>query len=244
MLTLEQLKEAVHKKGITKTDTALLCVAAAGGQAASTTAVKKLAIDAGVKKAKEINFSSHLSSAEDKVFKTPNGWELSGVGRAHVASFVAGALVQSPAAAEAIALRLLLPSLKSEEARAFLSEAIICAEQSLFRAAVVLSWAGSVSLLHTHVVSKHLQAFNAEASRRDPKWKVAKTIDDLGRIKESAFLEICESVSIFGKNVKQELEACLKLRNACGHPNSLKVGANKVAAHLEVLALNVFAVYG
>jgi hypothetical protein len=30
-------------------------------------------------------------------------------------------------------------------------------------------------------------------------------------------------------------EDCLKLRNGCGHPNSLKIGANKVAAHLETL---------
>jgi hypothetical protein len=57
-------------------------------------------------------------------------------------------------------------------------------------------------------------------------------------------LLVCESISIFGKNVMQELESCLKLRNACGHPNSLKIGAIKVAAHLEVLAPNVFAVYG
>lgn len=243
MLTPEQLKEAVHTKEITKTDIALLCLAAAGGQAASTADVKKLAIDAGVRKAKEINFSSHLSSAEDKVFKTPSGWELSAIGRAHVAAWVGEALTQSPAAAEALALRPLLPKLKNEDARVFLTEAIVCAEQSLFRAAVVLSWAGSVSLLHTFIVKKHLTAFNAEALRRDVKWKAAKTTDDLGRLKEAAFLEICESISVFGKNVKQELEACLKFRNACGHPNSLKVGASRVAAHLEVLALNVFAVY-
>jgi len=41
--------------------------------------------------------------------------------------------------------------------------------------------------------------------------------------------------------VRQELEGCLKLRNGCGHPNSLKLGENKVAAHLETLILNVFA---
>jgi hypothetical protein len=44
--------------------------------------------------------------------------------------------------------------------------------------------------------------------------------------------------------VKQELDTALQLRNGCGHPNSLKIGANKVAAHLETLALNVYAVLG
>ena len=76
MLTLEQLKQAVHQKGVTKTDVALLCVAAAGAKAAPTPAVKKLALEAGVKGAKMLNFTAHLHSAEDKVFKTPQGWEL------------------------------------------------------------------------------------------------------------------------------------------------------------------------
>ena len=99
-----------------------------------------------------------------------------------------------------------------------------------------------MALLYESVVSKHLTAFNAEAAKREPKWKNAKTADDLGRMKEALFLDVALDISLIGKNVKQELDGCLKLRNACGHPNSLKVGPNKVAAHLETLALNVYAV--
>jgi hypothetical protein len=244
LLTLEQLKQAVHKKSITKTDTALLCVAAAGGNAAPTTTVKKLALDAGVKGAKTLNFTAHLHSAEDKVFKTPQGWELTNSGRKYVAGLAAQQLSSSPAADEAQSLRVLLPKLKSDDTRAFLTEAIVCAEQSLFRAAVVLSWVGAMALLYEAVVSKHLAAFNAEATKRDPKWKDAKSIDELGRMKESIFLEIALVISLIGKNVKQELDGCLKLRNSCGHPNSLKIGPNKVAAHLEVLTQNVYAIFG
>lgn len=244
MLTTEQLKQVAHQSDVTKTDAALLCVAAGGGSAVSTATVRKLALEAGVKGAKKINFSAHLSAADDKVFKTPTGWELSPAGRAHVAALAGKALSVSPAATEAQALRALLPKLKNEDARAFLTEAIVCSEQSLFRAAVVLSWVGAIALLHDVAVARYLAAINAEATRRDPKWKAAKTTDDLGRLKESTFLEIAHAVGILGRNVKDELEACLKLRNGCGHPNSLKVGANKVAAHLETLALNVYAVYG
>lgn len=242
MLTLEQLKQAVHQEGITKTDIALLCVAAAGGKGAPTAAVKKFALDAGVKGAKLLNFTAHLNSAEDKVFKTPQGWELTEVGRKYVAGRAAQQLTSSPAANEAQSLRAQLPKLKSDNVRTFLTEAIVCAEQSLFRAAVVLSWVGAMALLYESVVSKHLTAFNAEAAKREPKWKNAKTADDLGRMKEALFLDVALDISLIGKNVKQELDGCLKLRNACGHPNSLKVGPNKVAAHLETLALNVYAV--
>ena len=137
-----------------------------------------------------------------------------------------------------------MPKVKNEGCRAFLTEAIVCTERSLFRAAVVLSWVGAVALLYEEAVTNHLAALNAEATRRDSKWKSAKNTDDLGRMKEATFLEIAGAISMIGKNVKQELEACLKLRNACGHPNSLKIGSHKVAAHLETLALNVYAMYG
>ena len=240
MLTADQLKQAVHQKRITKTDACLLCVAAGGGKATPTREVRQRAIDAGVKGAKDIGYSAHLSSAEDKVFKTPGGWELTSEGREYVAKIAAVAITASPAATEAQALRLLLPKLSNDDAREFITEAIVCAEQSLFRAAVVLSWAGAIAVLHDHVVAKQLAAFNAEARKRDVKWKDAKNPDDLSRMKEYDLLQVIEALSIIGRNTKQDLEQALKLRNACGHPNSFKLGANKVAAHLETLALNVY----
>jgi len=61
-------------------------------------------------------------------------------------------------------------------------------------------------------------------------------------MKEHDFLNVLESLSIIGNNVKQDLQNNgLKLRNACGHPNTLAVGQNMVAAHLERLILNVFS---
>jgi hypothetical protein len=109
-----------------------------GRSAAPTTAVKKLALSAGVKGAKTINFTAHLHSAEDKVFKTPEGWELTDLGKQYVAGRTAQQLCASPAANEAETLRAILPKLKNDDVRAFLAEAIVCAEQSLPRAAVVL----------------------------------------------------------------------------------------------------------
>jgi hypothetical protein len=57
---------------------------------------------------------------------------------------------------------------------------------------------------------------------------------------ESDFLDRLVPIGVIGKNVKDELAKALKLRNGCGHPNSLKVGPNMVANHLETLLLNVF----
>jgi hypothetical protein len=57
---------------------------------------------------------------------------------------------------------------------------------------------------------------------------------------ETGFLDRLAGIGIIGKNVKVQLVHGLSLRNGCGHPNSLKVGANTVAAHIEMLLLNVF----
>lgn len=85
------------------------------------------------------------------------------------------------------------------------------------------------------------QHIQCGAKRRDSRWKNAKTSDDLTAMKESEFLNILEHLSVIGKNVKLELQnQCLVNRNSCGHPNSLKIGENTVAAHIELLILYVY----
>jgi hypothetical protein len=102
---------------------------------------------------------------------------------------------------------------------------------------------GALAVLYDYVIASHLAEFNAEARRRDAKWPDAKTLDDLARMKEHDLLQVLEATSLIGKSVKAELEGCLKLRNGCGHPNSLQLADNRVAAHIETLVLNVFSVF-
>jgi hypothetical protein len=138
-------------------------------------------------------------------------------------------------------LRQTASTVTSQQARTFIEEAIGCAEARFHRAAIVLSWAGAVSVLHDHVVVNHLEAFNAEARRRDQKWRAARSADDLSRMKEHDLLDVLEAISVIVRNVKTELQGCLKLRNGCGHPSSLQVSEHRTAAHIETLVLNVFA---
>jgi hypothetical protein len=137
-------------------------------------------------------------------------------------------------------LRVHANSITDGATRAFVEEAIKCFEYSLFRSAVVMSWLAAVDVLYKHVHTHKLRDFNAEATRRNAAWRPAKSIDDLARMNEYDFLQHIEAISIIGKSVKQELETCLKLRNGCGHPNSLQLGQNAVARHIEILLMNVF----
>lgn len=125
--------------------------------------------------------------------------------------------------------------------RAFIEEALLCFDIGCFRAAVILSWCGAIALLQERVVARHIDAFNREAAKRDTKWKPAQTAEDLGRLREFDLLQVLENISLISRSVRLELEACLKLRNSCGHPTELRVSETKVAAHIESLLLNVFS---
>lgn len=137
-------------------------------------------------------------------------------------------------------LRAELAKIVDSNTRAFVEEAICCYEAGLHRSAVVMSWIAAVDVLHKHVCNSYLAVFNAEVSRVDAKWKAAKTPDDLGRMGEAELLDRLAAISVLSKNVKAELKNCLDRRNGCGHPNSLKLGTNTVAHHIEILLLNVF----
>jgi hypothetical protein len=183
-----------------------------------------------------------LGKSGGQAIRTPQGWEITDSGRQHLRNL--GVTKVSPAAVQiATDLRAQLSNIHDSDTSAFVEEAIKCYEAELYRSAIVMSWLAAVDVLHGCVHAKHLKAFNAEAKRVDAKWKDARTTDDLGRMSESDFLDRIAALSLIGKNVKRELKECLDRRNGCGHPNSLKVGSNTVAHHIEILILNVFSIF-
>lgn len=239
MLSSDALKAALQADGLTRTDKLLLCLAVNSAKAKSVSEIRDLARDAGLRAAASWNISS-LLSASGKAVRAAAGWELGVKGKEAVRILAAGHLAAAPPKL-ATSLRAELAKVSDSDVRSFVNEAVVCFESHLYRAAVVLSWVGALSLLYEHVLATKLAAFNAEAVRRNAKWKAAKTKDDLALMGEHDFLQVLEAISIVGKSVKHELEGCLKLRNGCGHPNSLKIGENRVSAHIETLILNVYS---
>lgn len=188
------------------------------------------------------NVSPILSGQNKFVVNSKEGWLLSSDGRRKVKEIIETAAYDDAKVNISANLRSYLPKITNSNTVVFLEEAIECYERNLLRSAVVLSWVGAIALLQDHVIKHHLKNFNSEAKRRNNKWKMAKTSDDLSKMKEHNFLEVLEALSIIGNNLKQELQNnCLKLRNSSGHPNSFKFGENRVASHLEILILNVFS---
>ncbi len=204
--------------------------------------IKFLALENGLVEASKWNISQILKDLNKDVVKLPSGWTATSSGKKTLGDL--GLLNnESPVAKSNVLLRKYLLKVNSENSKNFLEEAVAALEYGLLRSAVVLSWVGAVSILYEEVIASHLQTFNAEASKRNPKWKPAKSVDGLTNLKEHEFLQIISAISILGKNTKQELEQCLKLRNSCGHPSTLKLGENRVASHIEILVLNVYQQY-
>ena len=239
MLPEDALKDLLSQD-LKDSEKALICLAVEPVAAREIKEVKALALSAGWRKVKNKNLSAVFSRAAGLAVRSDKGWELTNAGSQFVAK-LAGPLLNSPIPMVASSLRAHLVKLTDEDTQNFVEEAIVCFEARQFRAAVVLSWVGAVSVLQNHVVKHGLTAFNAEAKRRNPKWKTASNVDDLGLMSEDAFLDVLQAISIIGKNVKQEIKKALTLRNGCGHPNSLKLAEHKVSAHIEDLILNVYS---
>ena len=201
--------------------------------------IRECAREAGFRIPGTWNPSNSLGRSKGLAVRTPKGWEITDAGKQHLRNL--GVTRISPAAVQlATDLRGELSNITDAEIQSFVEEAIKCYELQLYRSAIVMSWMGAVAVLHSHVHANHLKRFNAEAKRVDSRWRNASTTDDLARMGEADFLDRIAALSIIGKDVKRELKNCLDRRNSCGHPNSLKIRANTVAHHVEVLLLNVF----
>jgi hypothetical protein len=239
MIEESQLKNLLSKEEYTKLDKVLICLATDADLPKQVKDIRHLAVSSGLRPAGKWNLSKILSNASSLAVRISSGWVLTLDGKKMVLELV-GPFGASPVPMIASTLRKHLPNLTKPDTKKFIEEAVECFESRKYRAAVVLSWVGAVSLLQEHVVVNCLPAFNTEALKRDTKWRSAKTTDDLGRMTEADFLNVLVAISVIGKNVKQELEGCLKLRNGCGHPNSLQIGESRVSSHIEILLLNVF----
>lgn len=240
ILTEQALKNIVHSGELSKYEQIMLCMACGDLKPKAVSEIKAVGLKVGLRRMREWNVSAMLSVLKGKVIRIDAGWELTLEGRKDVRA-LSGAVLAGGEPLAASGLRAFVDKLSDAHAKSFLSEAIECYEHGLHRAAVVLSWVGAISLAYGFVLTHRLNDFNCEAGRRDKKWRDASTTDDLARMKEYEFLQVVESLSIIGKSVKNELEQALKLRNSCGHPNSLVIAAHRVAAHIEVLTLNVFS---
>ncbi len=204
--------------------------------------IKDRAAEAGSRRLSRWNVADVLRRMEGLAIRTPEGWEITSAGWERLRGL--GIAPVTPAAVVVGEdLRELISQVEDGQTRAFVREAVGCYEAGFFRSAIVMSWVAAVDVLRKHVLQTSLKRFNTEARRRNPKWRAAKTVDDLGNMREADFLECISALSIIGGDVKKALRECLDRRNSCGHPNSLTIAGASAAHHLDILLRNVFTVF-
>lgn len=242
MLVLNDVKKIIHLKNISRLDRLLPLFASNPEKPLRLAQIKALGKKAGLPKLAKLNISDILGKSHGLVILTSEGWEIQQDGLKRVQTLAKTADINSVVSNSSQSLRNQANGISDTLTKDFVMEAIHCFEAKQYRAAVVFSWAGAIALLYQYVFNKKLTAFNSEALRRNSRWKQAKQQDDLARIKEHDFLDVCEAIGLIGKNVKLMLQnECLMLRNTCGHPNTASIGEHSVAAHIEKLIKNVFS---
>jgi hypothetical protein len=244
LLPTDQLRDLINKPALSQRSRLHLILAAAGNAPISVTEIKRIATEAGLHEIATWNVTDALNKSKGSAARVSNGWVLTSLGKSQVEEEFKLSFQKNKPVPVLDKLRKATSSISNADTVAYVDESLSCFEAGFYRASVVLSWMGAISLIQDYVLNKKLSEFNAEALRRNTKWKPITTKDGFGRMDEGEFLDILAdpSVAVFGKNVKEELKNhCLALRNACGHPNSLKIAEQRVASHLEVLVLNIFA---
>jgi len=95
-------------------------------------------------------------------------------------------------------------------------QSLRCLEGQLFRAAIVMAWAGFMDYLEEKIISDN---FNKLRKVR-PNWTI-KTVEDLREhVPEYQVVEACKDMALCSRNETRALLGLLNKRNECAHPSN------------------------
>ena len=104
----------------------------------------------------------------------------------------------------------------------YFREAVICVEQNLLRAAVVLSWSGFF-----HVLAERLYAEKEKELRNlRSKWQFSGLKELKSNYPEYQILDVANELSIISNSRLREYKGQLSKRNQCAHPTLYKPSLN------------------
>lgn len=133
----------------------------------------------------------------------------------------------------------------------YLKEAVECAEEGHFRAAIILGWAAAIDRLHKTVMKIGLHKFNnatvqmcAITSGRYKRFNKKFEIQNLSDLRMSVFdndlLWVLEFLGLMDGNEHEKLEICFTMRNTCAHPGEAKYSSENLASFFSDLDGLVF----
>ncbi len=111
----------------------------------------------------------------------------------------------------------------------YFRESITCLEQELFRAAIVMSWAG-----HFHVYSEELfTKHESDIKSLRTKWKFGDVNELKENYPEAQIIEVAKEVKFTSKAKLRVLQGQLSTRNQCAHPTLYKPSLNSAIGYVD-----------
>lgn len=111
----------------------------------------------------------------------------------------------------------------------YFQEAITCLEQELYRAAIVMAWAGHFNVFFEVLYKKHESDIRTER----PKWKFKDIAELKEGYAESHILEVAKVVKFVKRAEFRVLDGQLSTRNQCAHPTMFKPSLNSAIGYVD-----------
>ncbi len=120
-------------------------------------------------------------------------------------------------------------SLKQDE---LFRQSLRCIENTLYRAAHVLSWAGFIDFFEEKLGSDGFRKLHTAYAS----WSRHKTVEDLREnITEYQLIEAGRAIGLLTKNEMKALHGLLNKRNECAHPSNYFPGLNDSLGYISEL---------
>lgn len=120
----------------------------------------------------------------------------------------------------------------SQYQKSLFAQSVTAIESGLFRAAIVLAWAGFVDVLETKLASDGWVKANSVWS----KFPTTKTLEEVREsYTEHALVMLGKACGLYTKSTMNTLHGALAERNQCAHPGNPDPGMNEALGYVSKL---------
>lgn len=139
------------------------------------------------------------------------------------------------------------PDLKS-----YLDEALVCARNDCFRAAIILGWCATAHKIHQKLLGLGLAMLQGELDKMRLENKIPlfrsftrtysiASAADIEEIPDAYLVLLCRFLGWFDDSQYKQMRGCLDLRNACAHPAQYQLDGVKLQVYFADLVQMVLA---
>lgn len=111
----------------------------------------------------------------------------------------------------------------------YFRESIECVERRLYRAGIVMAWAGYFNVFSQRLFFNH----ELEIRKARQKWSFKDLADLKEQASESQLLDVAKDVKFIGKAVLRVRQGQLSQRNQCAHPTLYRPNMNVAIGYVD-----------